>query len=154
MSWGKRGDMIVLGTDPLNAETPRAVLGEHELTSVDAFYVRNHGPVPRPRPGHWRLRVDGLVDRPQELSLARLRENFATCEVVAALQCAGNRRVDLLRVRDVPGELPWGPGATGNARWNAAIDSSVDCRGCTPVRIAWFSAGSPNASYPIGCSTR
>ena len=23
-----------------------------------------------------------------------------------------------------------------------------------PVRIAWFSAGKPNASYPIGCSTR
>jgi sulfite oxidase len=152
MSWGKRGDMIVLGTDPLNAETPRAVLGEHELTSVDAFYVRNHGPVPRPRPGHWRLRVDGLVDRPQELSLARLRENFATCEVVAALQCAGNRRVDLLRVRDVPGELPWGPGATGNARWTGVrLADVLDSAGIRPgaSHVAFLGADiSPQASPP------
>ncbi len=33
------------------------------------------------------------------------------------------------------------------------MDSSVDWRGWSPVLIAWFSAGSPNASYPIGCST-
>ena len=59
----------------------------------------------------------GLVDRPQELSLAGLRDGFARHEVVAALQCAGNRRVDLLRVRDIPGELPWAPERSGNARW-------------------------------------
>jgi sulfite oxidase len=117
MTWGKRADMIVHSADPLNAETSRAALGEHELTGVDAFYVRNHGPVPRPRRGGWRLRVDGLVDRPLELSVAGLRDGFARHEVVAALQCAGNRRADLLRVRDIPGELPWGPGAAGNARW-------------------------------------
>jgi hypothetical protein len=33
-----------------------------------------------------------------------------------------------------------------NACWNAAIDVSVEIRGCSPVLIAWFSAGSPNAS--------
>jgi len=117
MSWGKRGDMIVHSADPLNAETALAALGENELTGVDAFYVRNHGPVPRLRPDLWRLRVDGLVDRPLELSLAGLRDGFCRHEVVAALQCAGNRRADLLAVRQIPGELPWGAGAAGNARW-------------------------------------
>ena len=32
------------------------------------------------------------------------------------MQCAGNRRADMLRVRPVAGD-PWGPGAIGNARW-------------------------------------
>src|ERR1700744_4041347 len=120
MTWDKRDGLIVHSADQLNAETPCAALSEHELTSVDAFYVRNHGPVPRTRRDGWRLRVDGLVGRPLELSVAGLRDGFARHEGVAALQCAGNRRADLLRVRDIPGELPWGPGAAGNARWTGA----------------------------------
>ena len=55
------------------------------------------------------LRVDGLVATPLELSLADLRA-LPRRELTATLQCAGNRRVDLLRVRDIPGEAPWGPG--------------------------------------------
>ena len=31
-------------------------------------------------------------------------------------------------------------------RWNCSIDLLVDSRGCSPVLIAWFSAGRPNAS--------
>jgi hypothetical protein len=33
-----------------------------------------------------------------------------------------------------------------NWRWKEAIDVSVATRGCTPVLIALFSAGRPNAS--------
>ena len=33
-----------------------------------------------------------------------------------------------------------------NCRWNWAIDFAVESRGCSPVLIAWFSAGRPNAS--------
>ena len=33
-----------------------------------------------------------------------------------------------------------------NARWNGAMDSAMLSRGCWPVLIAWFSAGSPKAS--------
>lgn len=120
MGWEKRGDMIVHRAEPLNAEPPRAALAEHELTGADTFYVRNHGPVPEIHPRAWRLRVGGLVTSPLELSLAGLREGFASHDVVAALQCAGNRRAGLLRVRDIPGEEPWGPGAISNARWTGA----------------------------------
>jgi sulfite oxidase len=42
---------------------------------------------------------------------------FGRREVVATFQCAGNRRADLIAVRDIPGEAPWGPGATGTATW-------------------------------------
>ena len=115
-----RSDMIVHTVEPLNAEPPRAVLGENDLTGADTFYVRNHGPIPDIQPDSWRLRVGGLVDRPLELSLAALRDEFARHDVVAALECAGNRRAGLMKVRDIPGEEPWGPGAAGNARWTGA----------------------------------
>ena len=67
---GKRADMIVHDREPYNAEPPPAVLAAHALTPVPAFYTRNHGPVPRIDPAAWRLRVDGLVERPLELDLA------------------------------------------------------------------------------------
>ena len=120
MRWRKRADLVVHGDDPFNAEPPRAALADESVTSLDAFYVRNHGPVPEIDPSSWRLRVDGLVEGELELSLADLESGFARHEVVATLQCAGNRRVGFLSVRDIPGEAPWGPGATGTATWRGA----------------------------------
>ncbi len=114
---GKRADMVVHERDPFNAETPRYALAEGDVTALDAFYVRNHGRVPELDESDWRLCVDGLVERELELSLTGLRERFEDRSVVATLQCAGNRREGLVAVRDVPGEAPWGPGATGNAAW-------------------------------------
>ena len=46
------------------------------------------------------------VDHPLTLSLADLQERFTRREVVATLRCAGNRRLGLLGVRDIPGETP------------------------------------------------
>ncbi len=55
--------------------------------------MRNHGPVPDVDTATFRLRVDGLVDTPLELSLDELRDGrFAAREELATLQCAGNRR--------------------------------------------------------------
>ena len=87
------------------------------MTATDAFYVRGHGAVPEIDPGAFRLRVHGLVERELSLSLSTLREAFREREVTATLQCAGNRRAGLVAIRDIPGEAPWGPGATGTATW-------------------------------------
>jgi sulfite oxidase len=96
------------------------------VTPVDAFYVRNHGDVPEAHPAAFRLRVEGLVDHPLELSLDDLRDGrFAEREVLATLQCAGNRRAGLIAVRDIPGEAPWGPGATGTAQWRGVALADV-----------------------------
>ena len=46
-----------------------------------------------------------------------MREAFRERTETATLQCAGNRRAGLIAIRDVPGEAPWGPGATGTATW-------------------------------------
>ncbi|HEX4289193.1 MAG TPA: molybdopterin-dependent oxidoreductase, partial [Trebonia sp.] len=118
--WGKREDMVVHETEPFNAEPPRAALALDPLTDVADFYVRNHGPVPDLDPEAWRLHVGGLVDHTLHLSLDELRERFTTREMTATLQCAGNRRAELIQVRDIPGEHPWGPGTTGTARWTGA----------------------------------
>jgi sulfite oxidase len=116
--YGKRADLIVHEEEPFNAETGLAALAEGPLTATDAFYVRSHAAVPEIDPGEWRLRVDGLVERELELSMSTLREAFREREETATLQCAGNRRDGLLAIRDIPGEAPWGPGATGTATWS------------------------------------
>jgi sulfite oxidase len=115
--FGKR-DVIVHGTQPFNAETEPAALAAGPITATDAFYVRNHGAVPEA--GDWRLRVEGAVERPLDLSLATVREALPEHTVTATLQCAGNRRAGLIAIRDIPGEAPWGPGATGTATWTGA----------------------------------
>jgi sulfite oxidase len=115
--WGKRDDMIVHDAEPYNAEPPPGALAGRVLTPVDTFYARGHGPVPQIGPDAWCLELGGLVDRPMRLSLAELRGGFAHREVVATLQCAGNRRTALLAVRAIPGETPWRSGAVSTARW-------------------------------------
>lgn len=113
----KRGDMVVHEVQPYNAEPPRAALAAQVVTPVDTFYGRNHGVIPEIDPQAWRLRIDGMVDQVMELSLAQLQQRFTQREVVATLQCAGNRRAGLMAVRDIPGQHPWGPGATSTGRW-------------------------------------
>ncbi|HYZ27705.1 MAG TPA: sulfite oxidase [Thermoleophilaceae bacterium] len=123
--YGKRTDMIVHEAEPFNAETAPAALAQGSLTATDGFYVRGHGAVPEIDAADWRLRVHGLVDRELELSLTTLREALPEREEVATLQCAGNRRKGLMAIRDIPGQEPWGPGATGTATWTGVALADV-----------------------------
>jgi sulfite oxidase len=122
--YGKRDDLIVHEHEPFNAETGLAAL-DGPVTATDEFYVRGHGPVPEIDPAAWRLHVHGAVERELDLSLATLREAFREREVTATLQCAGNRRAGLIAIRDIPGEAPWGPGATGTATWTGVALADV-----------------------------
>lgn len=145
-TWGKRGDMVVHEQDPYNAEPPRGALADDALTAADTFYVRNHGPVPDIDPAEWRLRVDGLVARPMELSLDDLKAGFARREVTATLQCAGNRRAGFNEVREVPGEDPWGPGATSTARWTGVALADVLAEAGLQPDAAHVALGAPDVS--------
>jgi sulfite oxidase len=115
--WGKRDDMIVRGRLPYNAEPPPAVLAGSDITPIDAFYARNHGPFPDIAPRQWQLTVDGCVDRPLTLTYDQLTTDFEQHSVVATLACAGNRRAELLRLRPIPGKDPWAHGAISTAEW-------------------------------------
>ena len=118
--WSKRADTIVHERSPFNAEPSRSALAQNAITSIDTFYSRNHGPIPDIDPHAWRLTVGGLLDEELILALDDLKSRFDAVDVVATLQCAGNRREGLIDVRDIPREDPWGPCATSNARWRGA----------------------------------
>ena len=49
----------------------------------------------------YKLRIEGLVNKPLELSLAALRERFRPQSADAALTCAGNRRDEMSRINGV-----------------------------------------------------
>lgn len=115
----KHSSTIVHTENPFNAEPPLARLGQSFLTPADLFYARNHAPMPEVDPERYRLSVSGLVAEPLELSLDEVRA-FPKSEVTAVLQCAGNRRDELMEVAPMPGETPWRAGAIGNARWAGA----------------------------------
>ncbi len=112
--------LIVHVEEPFNAEPPTDRLRAAFITPQADFYVRNHGQTPALDKAAFRLRVGGQVKTTLELSLDELRERFQARTVVATLQCAGNRRADMQRVRPTSGD-PWAAGAIGNAEWTGAV---------------------------------
>jgi sulfite oxidase len=92
------------------------VLGDSFITPTDLFFKRNHAPAPVIDPAAFTLEVDGLVERPLVLTLGDL-SRFERVEMAATLQCAGNRRQDLIDFAPTPGEVPWQNAAIGNASW-------------------------------------
>ncbi len=117
-------ELIVHTQQPFNAETPLDQLRRDLVTSQKAFYVRSHGSIPRLDEASHRLRVQGLVQTPLDLSVPELRARFAARSVTAVMQCAGNRRADLQQVRPTLGD-PWAPGAIGNAVWTGVCLADV-----------------------------
>jgi hydroxyacylglutathione hydrolase len=118
---GKHPAMVVWTDEPLNAETPLDLLCESEITPTDRFFIRSHGSVPEVNLASYRVRVGGLVGEPLELSLADLRRQFERVRLGATLTCAGNRRSELSALSPIPGQVPWGAGATGNAVWGGFL---------------------------------
>ncbi|MFN2432485.1 MAG: sulfite oxidase [Gemmatimonadota bacterium] len=103
-------ELRTVTTEPFNAETPLAALGQ-PLTPTPLFYVRNNFDVPRIDPSAWRLLVEGEVEAPLQLSLADLR-GMPQRDVTVTLECAGNDRT---RMSPIPSGTPWGLGAVGTA---------------------------------------
>lgn len=121
----KHPAFIVRQASPFNGGPPLPELVADPVTPVGLFFVRNHAPTPRIDGDSFRLRVAGHVGRSLELGVDDLRRKFRYREVAATLQCAGNRRDELIAHRDVPGEVPWGAEAIGNARWGGVSLAAV-----------------------------
>ncbi len=129
----KHAEMLVRQSHPYNAEPPLHLLQEHPITPTELFYVRNHGNVPEIDPDAFRLTVSGLVDRELELSLHELTEDYRTATVPATLQCAGNRRDELMAVRDIPNDVAWGAQTISNAVWRGIpLHEVLDAAGVSP----------------------
>ncbi|KAJ8412130.1 hypothetical protein AAFF_G00143970 [Aldrovandia affinis] len=104
---------------PFNAEPPSLILSENYITPTAFFFKRNHLPVPKVDPAAYRLEIEGLPNGPVSLSLDELKTRFPKHTVTATLQCAGNRRSEMNRVKQVKG-LDWGIAAISNATWAGA----------------------------------
>lgn len=112
--------MIIRQTQPDNLESVFNEL-DGQWTPNAAFYIRDHFPVPALDPETWRLRVEGSVDHPFEISLAELRSMPATT-YGCVLECAGNSRVFLVPKRD---GVQWELGAVGCAQWTGVPLSAI-----------------------------
>lgn len=117
-------DLIVHSQHPYNAEPPTPLLRANFITPSNGFYVRSHGDIPVIDAASHRLRVTGRVTHKLDLSMKELRDRFPAQTVTATLQCAGNRRADMQRMRPVSGD-PWAPGAIGNAEWQGVSLADV-----------------------------
>lgn len=111
---GKR-PLIVLTSRPPQLETPFSVFNESVITPNDAFFVRYHlaGIRLSIDPQAYRIKIEGKVDNPLDLSLDDLQK-FEAIEYVAVNQCSGNSR-GFFEPRVAGGQLA--NGAMGNARW-------------------------------------
>jgi len=116
--------LIVHSREPFNAEPPTDRLRAAFITPQHHFYVRCHGDIPVLDAAVHRLRIEGMVATPLELGVDELRSRFAPVSVVATMQCAGNRRADMQRVRPTSGD-PWAPGAIGTAEWTGVSLADV-----------------------------
>ncbi|HSH79336.1 MAG TPA: sulfite oxidase [Herpetosiphonaceae bacterium] len=102
----------IITEEPYNAEAPLHAL-QLAQTPARHFFVRSHFDVPVRPHQDWRIRVDGVVDRPFELSIDELRALPARA-LGMTLECAGNDRLGFAPLP--PGE-PWGLGGVSTGRW-------------------------------------
>jgi len=132
----------VTPTGPENSETPLASI-RGWVTPNRLFFVRNHFEQPALDMAGYRLRVEGLVEHPLELSWEDLtalpeRSLFATVE------CAGNGRSFL--ATPVPG-VQWGAGAIGHAEWTGVpLARVLERAGVKPGAIEVLFEGSDRGS--------
>ncbi|XP_061991931.1 sulfite oxidase-like isoform X2 [Rosa rugosa] len=111
--------LVVNSQEPFNAEPPRSALIASYVTPVDLFYKRNHGPIPvLDDIESYYMRYCGLVEKPLELSMADIRK-LSKHTVTATLQCAGNRRTAMSKVKPVKG-VGCDVSAIGSAIWGGA----------------------------------
>lgn len=116
-----KGPLLLLQERPLVAETPEHLLDE-AVTSYANFFVRNNGLVPdaATEPLAWKLRIDGEVNTPLELTLGELAARFPLVTRQLQMECGGN------------GRASFAPQTRGNQWGNGAIG----CAEYTGVRLA------------------
>ncbi len=118
ISFDKHPDFVVRQAHPFNAGPPPRLLSQSYITPTNLFFVRNHGDVPEVDMRSYRLQISGGVLQPLSLSLDDVQDNFERVDVSATLQCAGNRREELMALESIPNELGWGVEAISHAVWS------------------------------------
>ncbi|KAJ1850677.1 hypothetical protein LPJ57_008051, partial [Coemansia sp. RSA 486] len=108
--WSDRSleNYVVRAKHPFNAEVKLDKLVEHFVTPTERHFRRNHGPIPNIDGDAWTMTVEINTRRPSvrksvhTVALADLRR-LRQFDVVAVLECAGNRRDGLKAIKPVNG---------------------------------------------------
>ncbi|HEY2785477.1 MAG TPA: sulfite oxidase [Fimbriiglobus sp.] len=116
----KSPGLTVRMNEPRNLEAPFSHLVTFQ-TPTEQFYVRSHFAVPTVDAKSYRLKVEGAVERPVELTLEDLGKLPAGSRPLT-LECAGNGRVFL---NPAVSGLQWGLGAVGTAKWTGPTLAAV-----------------------------
>ncbi|KAF1336538.1 Sulfite oxidase, partial [Globisporangium splendens] len=105
---------------PFNAEPPPELLLRSLITPNNLFFVRNHLPVPTAEDlDGYTLKISGLG-----LDQDELKTRFKHKTITVTIQCAGNRRSEMSRVKTVRG-LVWGKTAISTAQWTGVLLADV-----------------------------
>lgn len=143
--------LLVRAAAPFNAEPPPELLLKSFVTPNDIFFVRNHLPVPvvsdldtftvtfsgvgLPRGVYIQsltlvacythsFHVPSFATTEIAFTLAELKSTFAHKTITATIQCAGNRRSEMSRVKNVRG-LVWEKTAISTAKWTGVLLADV-----------------------------
>jgi DMSO/TMAO reductase YedYZ molybdopterin-dependent catalytic subunit len=111
-----KAPLIIQGDRPLVAETPEHLLDD-PVTPADKFFIRNNGQIPEPLAGDprgWKIRVDGEVNTPLDLTLGELESRFQLVTLQLQMECGGNGRSHF---QPQTRGNQWGNGAISNAEW-------------------------------------
>ncbi|KAF9378294.1 hypothetical protein CPC16_011395 [Podila verticillata] len=119
---------IVHAATPLNAEPQLPLLVEKYITPTNVFFKRNHGPIPDIHAEEHTVFI-GVKQNPQyyheasppvewrSLTMTDIMTKWPKATVTASIQCAGNRRDGLAKVKEVKGVI-WGAGTISTAVWS------------------------------------
>ena len=124
----KHSDFIYYEKEPLNGAPPPFLARGEFITPFELFYIRCHGDIPELDAASYRLRLQGYIAAPLELSLQELKNDFPAHRVAVTLQCAGNRRDELIQFKDIPGEAPWAGNAISHGVWTGVRLADVLAR--------------------------
>ena len=121
--------LIARQEKPFNAEPSLDVLTREWITPWESFFVRSHGDVPQVQRAGYRLKIEGLVEKPREYRAEELEPTssmFPQASTLFTLTCAGNRRAEFASAyqEKVPG-VSWDSGAIGNAEWTGVKLSDI-----------------------------
>ncbi|MBL8090779.1 MAG: molybdopterin-dependent oxidoreductase [Anaerolineales bacterium] len=112
----KHEQFVIRHQNPFNGGAPLNLLTQNHVTPTNLFFVRNHGDVPQVDIDSYRLNIQNK-NKNISFTLDEIKNNFARVEVSATLQCAGNRRQELMAIKEIPHELPWNVEAISHAVW-------------------------------------
>lgn len=131
-----KAPLIIQGERPLVAETPEHMLDD-AVTPIDKFFIRNNGQIPEPFTGDprgWRLKVDGEVNTPLELTVGELEQRFPVVTRQLQMECGGNGRGFF---QPATRGNQWGNGAISNAEWTGVrLRDVLQAAGVKPSAVS------------------